>query len=617
MPQSASADLPEYAGDSILVSLPEGASAEALIASFDADSPLSRMTVEKQTDSYLKLALPAGVAVDEAVDAINSSGWGGAAQPNYYYHTLGTDGQAAAQPTSQGAQPAGGGANSSLGAASLGAVSADSGLSTELTARVAATNDSYYSRQWALESIKAPQAWNLVAAHVGTTTAVTVAVIDSGFYINHVDLKGHVVDYRNVEASSSSMVGKEADHGTHIAGIIGAVSGNNLGIAGVAGNACGLMLLRVSDAKGTMTSDTLVDAYSYILKKASAHNVRVVNMSLGANSRMVVNRSFDPVLYDAIAKARKAGIVTVAAASNEESGFSAPFYAYPGDFDNVLSVINLAPGLNSDGVKRESSSNYNTGSVKTEKNISAPGTSIYSTIGTKSYCYETGTSMASPVVAGVLGLMFTVNPGLTAAQASDKLLASAKDLTSFPASAGWDRYTGWGEVDAAAAVRAAGATTTSSRINVAGLSISVSNSTYTGKARKPAVKVKNGSTTLTEGVDYTIKYRDNTSAGKAAFTIVGKGRYCGIAVGAFSIAKARLKSVALKSKSAAYNGKTHKPKVKTVKVAGGKVSSSNYKVTYWRNGHKTSNFKKRGIITVKVTGKGNCKGTVKKKFRIR
>ena len=144
--------------------------------------------------------------------------------------------------------------------------------------------------------------------------------------------------------------------------------------------------------------------------------------------------------------------------------------------------------------------------------------------------------------------------------------------------------------------------------------------TYTGKALKPKVTVKdkvNGKTvTLEKDKDYTVTYTNNKSAGKAKVTVKGKGNYTGTAATKyFTITKVKLTSkvVTLKYTTTAWTGKALKPKV-TVKVkANGKAvtlkENRDYKVTYKNN-------KAVGTATVTVMGKGNFSGTIKKIFKI-
>ena len=140
--------------------------------------------------------------------------------------------------------------------------------------------------------------------------------------------------------------------------------------------------------------------------------------------------------------------------------------------------------------------------------------------------------------------------------------------------------------------------------------LSKSSYTYTGSANKPTVTVKNGSTTLKSGTDYTVAYKNNTNAGTATVTITGKGSYTGTITKTFKITAASLSKATVSGlKNKYYTGKalTQAPVVKL----GSKTlrSGTDYTVTYKNN-------KAVGKATVTITGKGNYTGTVSKTFKI-
>lgn len=281
---------------------------------------------------------------------------------------------------------------------------------------------------------------------------MTVAVIDEGFQVNHPDLAGNVIEAYNCANKSSdvSEMPGENGHGTHVAGIVSAVANNGLGVAGVSHNAR-MLLIKGADASGGFTSSSLAASVNYARQKKSAYNIRVINISVGGGMTSTSDWS-DDVLIKAIDDATNAGIVVVGSAGNRVSGsWIPPFLNYPSDYKNVIGVINLmqADGTDPHNVTRNPSSNYNVNaSGATGKSISAPGSSIYSTYPGSDYRYLSGTSMAAPCVSGVLALMFTANPNLTAAQATSVLYSTATDIGN----SGWDVETGYGEVNAYRAV---------------------------------------------------------------------------------------------------------------------------------------------------------------------
>ncbi len=139
---------------------------------------------------------------------------------------------------------------------------------------------------------------------------------------------------------------------------------------------------------------------------------------------------------------------------------------------------------------------------------------------------------------------------------------------------------------------------------------SVSSKTYTGAAIKPTPTVKVGSTTLKNGTDYTLSYKNNKSVGTATITITGKGSYTGTKSVTFKITKASLSKATIASiGTKTYTGKALKP-TPTVKLSGNKLTTADYTVSY-KNNTKT------GTATVTIKGKGNCSGSKSITFKIK
>lgn len=372
--------------------------------------------------------LSATLAALESSDAVVS------AQPNYRYRLL-DDGT--------GEDTVGDDAGTDAGTGSGEGTVSDA----------VSVDDPDASRQWGLESIDAYGAWALAKAE----RSVTVAVVDSGCDVTHEDLAANVVATRNAVAqvageTDEALLTDVTDefsnsHGTHVCGIIAAEANNGVGGAGASYNA-GILPIKIFEGNEASTA-TIVAAYEYVLQQARAYNIRVVNMSLGAEWGELEEN--DEALLAEIAKAHDTGIVTVAAAGNagiSETGV--PYSEYPGDDENVVSVMALRKSsASADGVARLSSSNYNL-EGESSKNICAPGSSIYSTSKGNAYSTLSGTSMAAPFVSGVLALEFAANGALTAEEATEVLYEGARDLGE----EGFDEATGYGEVDARAAVQA-------------------------------------------------------------------------------------------------------------------------------------------------------------------
>ena len=327
------------------------------------------------------------------------------------------------------------------------------------------TNDPNLNKQWALESIHAFDAWGMLAEC--NPQQVTVAVLDEGFDLDHEDLAANIlrdndgapVTYNAVDNSSDvSEIDFIDSHGSHVAGIIAAQANNEIGVAGVSYNQkilpikCFKVNENAETGDKTATSNTtlMAKAFAYILLNNDTYDIRVINMSFGITGK---SKKPDSVLEGYFAQAKSKGIVTVAAAGNSGTGYDLPTDNYPSDSANVVGVINLKKKSDDPlTVERSAISNYNIiaedGTFEHAKEISAPGTGIYSTYDDDSYGNKTGTSMAAPCVAGVFALLFAAKPELTADQAIDIVYNTAIDLGP----EGFDAETGYGEVNAGAAM---------------------------------------------------------------------------------------------------------------------------------------------------------------------
>ncbi len=415
-------DVPHVAGE-VLVGIEEGVSVEEALAAIADETGIQAVSASQVADDCVELVLPEGVSVADALAVLPTAGVVSDAQPNYTYELMDEDAPLAALPAS-----------------------VLDGLSTQATV----PNDPYAKNktQWALDSMEVYDAWGIVKSN----KKVTVAIIDSGFNVSHEDLKNVVVAPYNAVTGTGDVSGS-AEHGTHVAGIAGAEANNAKGIAGVSYNAR-IMPIKVEDSNGGISTSTLLVAYDYVIKNKKAYNIRVVNMSIGAARDNTTVYAEDRRVYEKIEQAYNAGIVTVAAACNANvyggKYYEPPFYAFPADYDKVVSVINLEDKGNG-RVARYERSNYNRPGQRT-KDVSAPGTGIMSThfSGKDAYTEMGGTSMAAPQVAGVLALVFAANPSLTSEQAVSKLYSAATDIGA----RGWDVGTGYGEANAYKAVKA-------------------------------------------------------------------------------------------------------------------------------------------------------------------
>jgi len=262
------------------------------------------------------------------------------------------------------------------------------------------------------KAINAPIAWDYTTGD----TSVVIAIIDDGFDVNHVELKTRIVKpYNVINHNRVITCGPDKKHGTHVAGIIGAVGNNSKGITGVAPN-CLLMPIQASGQGGGFYMTDVVDGILYAIK----NNADVINMSLGKwytddiknltpyQQQQFMNQygqdesAFWNELFQ-MAEDNKVTVVIAAGNQNLMVGMD--------PMQRSDKVIKIAA---CDNTKNKANfSNYFKTLVNNGSCLSAPGVSIYSTLPGNQFGYMDGTSMASPMVAGVIGLMKSANKNLT------------------------------------------------------------------------------------------------------------------------------------------------------------------------------------------------------------
>jgi thermitase len=296
------------------------------------------------------------------------------------------------------------------------------------------------------------RAWALTTG----SDQVVVAVLDSGVDYSHADLENNIwarppiiMAYRDDDLTPEGPVddahgfnvvednGDPMDdngHGTHCAGIIGAEGGNGIGIAGVNWNVK-IMPLKFMDAEGIGTTRAAIEAINYVIdRKRAGVNVRIISASWGSTAK-------SRALEDVIRRAGEEGILFVAAAGNSSSdNDQTPHYPASYNLSNVISVAAL-------NRKDElaSFSNYGAKSV----HIAAPGAEIVSTYLNNGFEEKSGTSMATPFVAGVAALAIAKNPKTSVDDLRALLLRS---VDSVPALKG--KVSSGGRINAAKALGA-------------------------------------------------------------------------------------------------------------------------------------------------------------------
>ncbi len=284
--------------------------------------------------------------------------------------------------------------------------------------------DPDYHYQWGPAAIGADDAWSLVLGSEG----VTIAIVDTGVDYTHPDIAENYIPggYDWVNGDTDPM--DDHGHGTHCAGIAAATIDNGIGIAGVA--QVQILAEKVLNAKGSGTTSAVAQGIIH----AADSGADIISLSLGGTDPTSAQR-------EACEYAWEKGCVIVAASGN--SGVSS--ILYPAAFDTVIAVGSLNTGST-----KSSFSNYGSG-----QELMAPGENIHSTWPQNQYKNSSGTSMATPFVAGVAALVKSRNPDLTNAEIRSVLAATADDLGA----AGRDSVYGYGRVDAFRAVEAVSAST--------------------------------------------------------------------------------------------------------------------------------------------------------------
>ncbi|MFI5265398.1 MAG: S8 family serine peptidase, partial [Candidatus Levyibacteriota bacterium] len=258
-------------------------------------------------------------------------------------------------------------------------------------------NDPYFPQMWNLSKINMAKAWSITHTH-----NVTVAVIDTGVDYNHSDLAGAVIKGENFITGSLDPMDDQG-HGTHVAGIIGAVTNNANGVSGVSWGAK-ILAIKACDNDGNCNTTNVSRAIAY----AVDNGAKIINISIAGSG------TCNGTYTDMVNYAKQKGVLMVTAAGNGTNGDGVGVSAdtqIPSSCAGVLSV-----GAVDVSSSRSSFSNYGS-----HVQIAAPGglgpcsipTCILSTGLDNGYTLRAGTSMAAPHVSGVAALLLSVNSKLS------------------------------------------------------------------------------------------------------------------------------------------------------------------------------------------------------------
>jgi thermitase len=277
-------------------------------------------------------------------------------------------------------------------------------------------NDPYWQSQWAPQKINLDDAYNLTIG----SPEVVIAILDSGVDQDHQDLAQNLLpgyDFVNEDANPEDDNG----HGTRMAGIAAAVMNNSLGVAGTCPS-CKILPVKAGRSDGSFT---IYDSYQALEYAANMHNIEGIPEN--PNPADVISMSFrfnnpSTSLENGVADAASTGAILLAGAGNDNTDAM----KYPAAYEQVIAVA--ATDQND---ARISISNYGIW-----VDIAAPGISIYTTTLNNGYTTSAGTSAATAMTAGLVGLMRSRNPSLDKDQAQQILQETASPVTGFPAIGG-------------------------------------------------------------------------------------------------------------------------------------------------------------------------------------
>ena len=318
-------------------------------------------------------------------------------------------------------------------------------------------NDTRYSEQWSHQKMQSELGWNIERGNPN----ITIAIVDTGVDWNHPDIaaniwnntdeipdngidddnNGYIDDVRGwdfVDTNYSCYQGEDCrvrdnnpmdfhGHGTHCSGIAAAVSNNSIGIAGVCWY-CKIMPARAGyvdgDGYGVLEDADSAAAIVY----AADNGANVISMSWGGYEESAL-------IKDALNYAYSKNVVLVAAAGNEANNFVG---LYPASYENVISVVA--------STSTDTKADFSNFGLRSD--VSAPGEYILSTLPNNSYAAWSGTSMATPHVAGLAGLILSKYPWLSNNDVRKRIWATTDNIYS----PGWDDYSGYGRINVRKAV---------------------------------------------------------------------------------------------------------------------------------------------------------------------
>ncbi len=340
---------------------------------------------------------------------------------------------------------------------------------------ISTPNDVSFASQWSLSKINATQAWDVNPGGAN----VVVAVIDNAVQTNHPDLAANMLSGKDMSSEldfDPNPPNSTFAHGTHVAGILSAVTNNSIGIAAASNNKVKILPIKATPDNGNPNS--IYYGFEGIVWAVN-NGAKIVSLSWGGVG-------YSSAEQDVINFAFENNVIVVAAAGNDNNAEP----SYPAAYNHVISVASL-----DDNDTKSSFSTY--GSTV---DISAPGRSILSTLPYNTYASYSGTSMATPLVASCLGYLWSCFPTLSMDELENLLKTTSDDISSQNPS--YDGKLGTGRVNLLNAVSCANE-------NMGQISLNISPSRFFCKGDSALISVP-----FITGASYSWKLNGNAISGE-------------------------------------------------------------------------------------------------------
>lgn len=278
-----------------------------------------------------------------------------------------------------------------------------------------------------------------------TGEGVTIAVIDTGVYSEHRDLKKNVICFNDIIQRRMNPY-DDNGHGTHVAGIIAGTGETSNGLyKGIAPDAR-LVVIKALNRKGKGKAVNVLNAFDWILKNRKTYNIRIVNISVGTIPGSTEEEEFENKnLIAGVEELWNSGIIVIVAAGN--NGPDNGTITIPGISPKVITV-GMVEDVGDTCCSSGNCSGRGPANCIMKPEIVAPGGDIISCSGSyNGYASKSGTSMATPIVTGVVALLISKNRDMTNKDVKKTLMKNAIDLHKLKQQQGWGMINPKGIID--------------------------------------------------------------------------------------------------------------------------------------------------------------------------